>query len=138
MKNEDARRILDAARAEAVKMQKNVTIIVVDAGGAPMMLERMDGATGMTAMVAEGKAVGSAFTGRDSVLNRTMAENNPAMVAVVSARLGGRFMPVQGAVVMRRDGEVMGACGVSGATSEEDEQIAKAGIAAVDGGQALR
>ncbi|MFA7250170.1 MAG: heme-binding protein [Dehalococcoidia bacterium] len=138
MKNEDARRILDAARAEATKMQKAVTITVVDAAGAPMVLERMDGATPMTTMVADAKAAGSAFTGRDSVLNRTMAENNPAMVALVSQRLAGRFAPVQGAVVLRRDGEVVGAVGVSGATAEEDEQIAKAGAAVVDGGQQLR
>ncbi len=137
MKNEDARKIVDAARAEAIKMQKAVTIIVVDAGGAPMFLERLDGSTGMHAMVADGKAAGSAFTGRDSVLNRTMAENNPAMVAVVSQRLAGRFVPVQGAVVLRKDGMVAGAVGVSGATAEEDEQIAKAGAAVVADGQSL-
>lgn len=137
MKNEDAHKILVAARAEAAKMGKAVTIIVVDASGAPMVLDRLDGATGMTTMVAEGKAAGAAFTGRDSSLLRTMAENNPAIANAVRERLGGRFMPVQGAVVLRRQGSVVGAVGVSGATSEEDEQIARAGADAVGGGEAI-
>lgn len=138
MRNEDARRILDAAKAEAVKMDKAVAIIVVDAAGAPMAMERLDGATPMHTMVAEGKAAGSAFTGRDSVLNRTMAEANPVMVTAVTARLAGRFVPVQGAVVLRQAGLIVGAVGTSGATAEEDEQISKAGAAAVNGGESLK
>ena len=138
MKTEDAQRMLDAARAEAKKMGKAVTIVVVDGSGAPVVLERLDGTAAMTTLVAEGKAGASVFTGRDSALLKAMADNNPALAAAVAQRLGGRFMPLQGAVVLRRDGEVVGAVGVSGASSEEDEQIAKAGAAVVDGGQKLR
>lgn len=134
MKTEDAQHILDAARAEAKKMGKAVTIVVVDGSGAPVVLERLDGTAPMTTLVAEGKAGASVFTGRDSALLKAMAD----IAAAVAQRLGGRFMPLQGAVVLRRDGEVVGAVGVSGATSEEDEQIAKAGAAVVDGGQKLR
>ncbi len=137
MKTEDAQQILAAARAEAQQMGKTVTIVVVDASGAPVVLERLNGAAPMTTMVAEGKAGGSVFAGRDSALLKTMADNNPALANAVRERLGGRFMPLQGAVVLRQGGAVVGAVGVSGATSEEDEQIAKAGAAAVDGGEKL-
>lgn len=137
MKTEDAQQILAASRAEAQKMGKPVTIVVVDATGTPVVLERLTGTAPMTAAVAEGKAAGSAFTGRDSVLLKAMAENNPAIAAGLAARLAGRFMPVQGAVVLKRAGEIMGAVGVSGATAEEDEQIARAGAAVVDGGEKL-
>ena len=137
MKTEDAQQILAASRAEAQKMGKGVTIVVVDQTGAPVVLERLNGTAPRTTMVAEGKAAGSAFTGRDSVLLKAMAENNPSIAASLAARLAGRFMPVQGAVVLKKGGETVGAVGVSGATAEEDEQIARAGAAVVDGGEKL-
>ena len=135
MKTAEAQSILAACRDEANKMGKAVTIIVVDASGAPVVLERLDGTAPMTTMVAEGKAAGAAFTGRDSALLKAMAENNPAIAAAVATRLGGKFMPVQGAVVLKKGGVVVGAVGVSGATSEEDEQIARAGANVVGGGE---
>jgi len=137
MKTEDAQRILNASRAKAQEMGKAVTIVVSDATGAPVALERLDGTPAMTTMVAEGKAAAAIFTGRDSALVKVMADNNPALANAVRERLGGRFMPLQGAVVLKRDGSVVGAVGVSGATSEEDEQIAKAGADVVGGGQQL-
>jgi len=137
MQTQEARRILDAARAEAEKMGKPVTIVVVDSTGAPVVMERLDGTAPMTTMIAEGKAAGSAFTGRDSSLLKAMADNVPAIAAAVGARLGGRFVAVQGAVVLKKGGAVVGAVGVSGATSEEDEQIARAGAAVVANGEGL-
>ena len=137
MKNADARRIMDAARAEAVRMEKAVVILVVDAAGAMMMLERLDGTAPSNVMNAEGKANGAVFFGRDSVRNRQMAENNPTQVAAIRERLAGRFLPQQGAVVLRRGGEIVGAVAASGATSEEDEQISAAGADAVGGGESL-
>jgi uncharacterized protein GlcG (DUF336 family) len=82
-------------------------------------------------VVAEAKASASAFMGRDSGALAAFASNAPGIMSAVSARLGGRFAPHQGAVVIRDAGGVVGAIGVSGATSEEDEQIAKAGLAAL-------
>ncbi len=90
----------------------------------------MGAAPAFTAVVAEGKAAASAFMGRDSVQLQGMAERSPAIVAALTTRLGGRFVAHQGAVVLVRDGEVAGAVGVSGASAEEDEQIARAGAAA--------
>ena len=54
-------------------------------------------------------------------------------MSALSTRLGGRFLALQGAVVLTEDGDAAGAVGVSGATAEEDEEIARAGAAALGG-----
>jgi uncharacterized protein GlcG (DUF336 family) len=76
--------------------------------------------------------VGSAFTGRDSaMLERMAADASPVYHAIEEQLLGRRFVPRQGAVpVVTKDGTVVGGVGVSGATSEEDENVAKAAAAA--------
>src|SRR6266511_1594945 len=131
MKSEEAKHMMDAARAEATKLGKSVSIAILDGGGLMMAFERYNDAPGFTAVVAESKASASAFMGRDSGALEAMATNAPGVMSAVSARLQGRFAPRQGAVVIRNDNGIYGAIGVSGATSEEDEQIAKAGLAAL-------
>ena len=127
MNTETARRMLDASRASAVQLGKGVSIAIVDAGGNLMCLERVNDAAPATTFIAEGKAVASAMMGRDSGRLAPMAERFPAILQAVASRVGGRFMAVQGAVVVMQGGAVEGAVGVSGATSEEDEAIARAG-----------
>ena len=131
MKVADARKIIDAAKKQAVAMDKAVSIIVVDAAGIPILLDKNGEPGAFTSVVAEGKAAAAAFTGRDSAMLAQMAERVPALISALSTRLGGRFVALQGGVVLMRDGDIVGACAVSGATSEEDEQIAKAGAAAL-------
>ncbi|HLF76328.1 MAG TPA: heme-binding protein [Dehalococcoidia bacterium] len=131
MKSEEAKRMMDAARAEATKIGKGVSIAILDGGGLMMAFDRYNDAAGFTAVVAEAKASASVFMGRDSGALAAFATNAPAIMSAVSSRLQGRFAPHQGAVVIRNDAGVYGAIGVSGATSEEDEQIAKAGLAAL-------
>lgn len=131
MRSDDARKVFDGAKAQANAMGKAVTIIVVDAAAIPVVLERIGDPAAFTAVVAEGKACASAFMGRDSVELQGMAERFPSLIQGFATRLGGRFVALQGGVVLRRDGEVVGAIGVSGATAEEDEQIAKAGAEAL-------
>ena len=130
MKSESVKRMLEAARVKANEIGKPVTIVVVDAGGALMILERLQDAGAVTAITAEGKAVGSALTGRTSGQLMEAAKNGSPMIAMVSNRAPGRFMPQQGAVPVIENGSVVGAVGVGGATSEEDETIAMAGAAA--------
>jgi uncharacterized protein GlcG (DUF336 family) len=130
MRTEDAKRILEAARAKAAEIGKPVSVAIVDAAGAMVVFERINDAPPFTAVVAEGKAVGSSFTGRDSAMLATMAQNNPPIMNMISNRLAGqRFAPAQGAVPLRNSSGLVGAIGVSGATSEEDETIARAGAA---------
>ena len=130
MKTDDAKRVLEAARTKAAEIGKPVSVAIVDAAGAMVVFERINDAPPFTAVVAEGKAVGSSFTGRDSALLANMAQNNPAIMNMISSRLAGqRFAPAQGAVPIRTASGLVGAIGVSGATSEEDESIARAGAA---------
>ena len=134
MKTEDARKVLEAARKKASEIGKPVSVAVLDAAGAMVIFERINDAPPFTAVIAEGKAAGSAFTGRDSAMLAGMAQNNPMIANAIATRLGGqRFVPAQGAVALRDGNGIAGAIGVSGATSEEDEAIAKAGAAAFAG-----
>jgi len=130
MRSEAARRMMDAAREKAGEIGKPVSVAIVDAGGGLMALERMGEAPSATVLVAEGKAVASAVMGRDSVRLEAMAESLPSIINSLMIRFEGRFVPAQGGVVVREQGAVVGAIGVSGATSEEDEAIARAGAEA--------
>jgi uncharacterized protein GlcG (DUF336 family) len=130
MKSDAARRMMDTAREKAAEIGKPVSVAIVDAGGALMALERLSDAPSATVVVAEGKAVASAVMGRDSGRLEAMAESLPTIIDSLMMRYGGRFVPAQGGVVIRQGGEVLGAVGVSGATSEEDEAIARAGAEA--------
>lgn len=126
MKSDAARRMMDAARAKAAEIGKPVSVAIVDAGGQLMALERMGEAPSATVLVAEGKAVASAVMGRDSARLEAMAESLPTIIDSLMIRHGGRFVPAQGGVVVRENGGIIGAVGVSGASSEEDESIARA------------
>jgi uncharacterized protein GlcG (DUF336 family) len=132
MKSDAARRMMDAARDRAGEIGKPVSVAIVDAGGMLMALERLNDAPSATVLVAEGKAVASAVMGRDSGRLEAMAESLPAIIDSLMLRYGGRFVPAQGGVVIRQGGNVIGAVGVSGATSEEDEAIARAGAEAYE------
>lgn len=132
MKTSDARRVLEAARAEAARIGKPVSVAIVDASTTLVLFERLDDASAFTAFVAEGKAAASAFTLRDSSNLKSMSENYPGLIMSAATKLHGRFVPAPGGVLLRdHDGAVAGAIGVSGATAEEDEQIARAGAAAL-------
>jgi uncharacterized protein GlcG (DUF336 family) len=130
MKSDAARQMMDAARDKAAEIGKPVSVAIVDAGGNIMALERMSDAPSATVMVAEGKAVASAVMGRDSGRLEAMAQSLPLIINSLIMRYEGRFVPAQGGVVVRVNGTVVGAVGVSGATSEEDEAIARAGAEA--------
>jgi uncharacterized protein GlcG (DUF336 family) len=124
--------MLEASRAKATEIGKPVSVAVLDASGCVVVLERLNDAPPFTAVVAEGKAAASTITGRDSATLVGMQTNAPNVFAAVQARMQGqRFAPHQGAVPVRDSrGDLVGAVGVSGATSEEDEAIARAGAEA--------
>ena len=128
MKSEDARTIMEAARAKAEEIGKPVSIAILDAAAIMVRFERIGDPSAATSVIAEGKASASAFTGRPSA---DISSSPPAIQNAMLTRLGGRFVPHQGALPIRRDGEVIGDIGVSGALSEEDEAIAKAGVDAL-------
>jgi glc operon protein GlcG len=114
--------ILAASRSAAQANQWPVTIVVVDDGGHPLALERLDGASPISAYIATEKARTSALGRRESKGYEEMV--NGGRTAFLSAPL---LTSLEGGVPIIVDGQVIGAVGVSGVKAEQDAQVAKAG-----------
>jgi glc operon protein GlcG len=123
---EDCKRISAAAEAEAKRNNWNVCVATVDDGGHLLHLFRMDGATPANSRIAVEKGRTAAETRRSTA----MWEDRVKGGRMVMLKMTG-VTPVQGGLPIVIDGECIGAVGVSGVQSHEDEQIAKAGIAAL-------
>jgi glc operon protein GlcG len=124
---DDCRRISAAAEAEARKNNWNVTIAILDDGGHLLHLVRMDGATPANARIAIEKGRTAAETRRSTA----MWEERIKAGRTSMLRMPG-VTPVQGGLPIVVDGVCVGGVGVSGVQSHEDEQIAAAGIQALD------
>lgn len=120
---EDCKKISAASEAEAKKNNWNVCIAILDDGGHLLHLIRMDGGTPANATIAVEKARTAAITRRSSA----MWEERVKAGRTVMLKMPG-VLPVQGGLPIVVDGTCIGAVGVSGVQSHEDEQIAKAGI----------
>jgi glc operon protein GlcG len=117
-----------AAEAEAHMNNWPVSIAIVDSGGSLLSLQRLDGAAPATVQMASAKANTAALVQRDSKHFEDMI--NGGRVAFLSApQLRG---VLEGGVVIVKNGQCIGAVGVSGVKPFEDAQIARAGIAALD------
>ncbi|GAB2818871.1 heme-binding protein [Comamonas piscis] len=123
----DVKAVLNAAEAEAVKNQWVVSIAVVDDGGNLLGMIRRDGAAPVSAHICVSKARTSALGRRESKGFEDMI--NGGRTAFLSAPLIDGML--EGGVPIMKDGECLGAVGVSGVKAPEDAQIAKAGIAAL-------
>lgn len=128
---EKAKRILEAAEAEAKNLGRGFSIVVLDAGGHVVALHRMEGAHFLTPQIAQGKAYGCAAFGRSGPELAQMGERNPSFVGALVEITGGKFVAAQGACPIKIDGKLIGAVGASGATPEQDQQVAEAGAKAV-------
>ncbi|NQD93292.1 hypothetical protein HP532_11610 [Pseudomonas sp. CrR25] len=122
----DVSRILAAARADAHQNQWAVAIAVVDDGGHPLALERLDGCAPIGAYIATEKARSAAIGRRETKGYEDMV--NGGRSAFLSAPL---VTSLEGGVPVVVDGQVVGAVGVSGVKADQDAQVAKAGIAAL-------
>jgi glc operon protein GlcG len=124
---EEANRILRGTLAKAQELNIKISAAICDPGGRPIALQRMDNTMWASAYAAQGKAVVSAAFGRPS---GEMAEraDMPALRGLAAAE-GGHMIMAQGAVPIIRNGVVEGACGVSGGTSQQDEDCGRAGVA---------
>jgi glc operon protein GlcG len=121
----DVKKMLAACEAEAVKNKWAVAISIVDDGGFLLGLLRMDGASAITSEVSLGKAKTSAMTKRPSKFFEDRLKERPAFAGFPAGIL------IQGAVPVMYQNECVGAIGVSGVQSHEDEQIAQAGASAL-------
>jgi len=122
---DDAARMMVACKAEAAKNSWKVSIAITDDAGALWLLERVEGAGRVTATVALGKARTSAMMGRPSKMMEDRAKERPGFLNFPDV------LPIQGGLPILVQGECIGAIGVSGVQSHEDEQVAQAGIAAL-------
>lgn len=125
----EARNAMKAAVEEATKNGWKLVVAIVDDSARLITLERMDGAPSSSVDISQGKARTAASFGRSSALLEEAIKTRPALSTVP-------FMLLQGGVPIMANGIVIGAIGVSGATSQQDEQVAKAGIAAIKGADA--
>ncbi|MDD1954587.1 MULTISPECIES: heme-binding protein [Pseudomonas] len=122
----DVRRILDAACVQAQQNDWEVAIAVVDDGGHPLALARLDGCAPIGAYIASEKARSAALGRRETKGYEDMV--NGGRTAFVGAPL---ITPLEGGVPIIVDGQVVGAVGVSGVKAQQDAQVAKAGVAAL-------
>ena len=121
----DVKTMMAACEAKAVASGWAVSIAIVDEGGYLLGFQRIDGAGLMTAEVSIGKARASALTKRPSKVFEDRVKERPAFLGFPA----GIF--VQGAVPLMHQNECVGAIGVSGVQSAEDEQVAQAGVDAL-------
>lgn len=98
-----------------------LTVAVLDSGGHPRAVLRDDASEFLRVDIAIGKAWGALGMG---VPSRLLAEKAQHFLAAIAVTSGGRVVPVPGGVLVRREGQIVGAVGVSGDTSEVDEEAA--------------
>ncbi|MDO8279955.1 MAG: heme-binding protein [Burkholderiaceae bacterium] len=123
----DIKTVAAAAEAHALKNGWAVTISIVDDGGHLLWLQRLDGAAAVSSHIAPSKARTAALGRRESKGYEDMI--NGGRVSFLSAPSIEGLL--EGGVPILKDGQVIGAVGVSGVKSNEDAEIARAGIAAL-------
>ena len=127
LESKDIETIATAAKAEAVKNNWGVTIAIVDDGGHLLWLQRLDGAAPISSHIAPAKAHTAALGRRETKIYEDIINNG--RLSFLSAPVIHGML--EGGVPIIKDGMVIGAVGVSGVKSNEDAQIAKAGISAI-------
>ena len=127
LESSDLKLIAAAAEAEALKNSWAVSIAIVDDGGHLLHFNRLDGAPAISSHIAPAKANTAALGRRESKVYEDTI-NGGRMSFLSAPTIKGML---EGGVPIMKDGQCLGAVGVSGVKSTEDAQIAKAGIAAI-------
>ena len=126
---EEAQTIISAAERKAQQMGQPINIAVMDAGRNLVAFHRMDGAWVASIDIAIDKAFTSAGRGLTTREIGEMAQPGQPLFGINTTH-GGRIVIFAGGIPLMRDGEVVGAIGVSGGTPDEDHEVAEAGVAA--------
>jgi glc operon protein GlcG len=124
---DDVKKIAVAAEAEALANNWAVTIAIVDDGGHLLWLQRLDGCAAISSHIAPSKAKTAALGRRETKVYEDII-NNGRTAFLTAPYIDGLL---EGGVPVVYEGQVIGAVGVSGVKSEQDAQVAKAGIAAL-------
>ena len=117
---------------------KPITVAVLDSGGFLIALAREDGTSNLRPDIAQGKARGAIGMGLGSRALFERAQSQPYFIQAMNSIAEGSLVPVPGGVLIKEDGQVLGAVGITGDTSDNDETCAIAAIEAAgftaDGG----
>jgi uncharacterized protein GlcG (DUF336 family) len=126
-----AQKILDTALAHAVAHKfKPLAICVLDARGALKAFIAQDGTSLKRGDIALGKANGAMALGLGTRALMARAESQGYFITAATAAIGGSLVPVPGGVLIKSNGAIIGAVGISGDTSDNDEAAAIAAITA--------
>ena len=123
-----ARRLIEAAEAEARERELKLAFAVVDAGGHVVAIARMDDADWITPEVALGKAWTAAAYRAPSAAQGDKAKDLIAFAGSISTATHGRYTPQIGGLPVTVDGAAAGGMGASGATGQEDEAVVRAAL----------
>ncbi|MEM6971608.1 MAG: heme-binding protein [Pseudomonadota bacterium] len=107
---------------------KPITVAVIDAGGHLVALQRENGTSNLRAEIAQGKAKGAVAMGLGSRALFDRAAREPFFIQAMNALNGGALVPVPGGVLVREGGAIIGAVGITGDSSANDEACAVAAI----------
>lgn len=110
---------------------KPLTVAVLDAGGHLMALLREDGTSNLRAEIAQGKARGAINMGLGSRALYNRAQTQPYFIQAMNSLSGGSLVPVPGGVLIRENGAIIGAVGITGDSSDNDEACAVSAIEAL-------
>jgi uncharacterized protein GlcG (DUF336 family) len=127
----DANKVVSRAQAKAAELGIRVTVAIVDEGGLLIALARMDGAPPLGPQIAEAKAVGAAMLHRDGASLAELAKDRPGFFSVADRLVRVPMVPGLGSVLIRREGKVLGAVGVSGGRPEQDLECAQDGLESI-------
>ena len=130
--NKARKMIATIFRAGAEMELKPLSVVVVDAGGHVKAFERQDGAAPGRFPIAQGKAYGSVMLGLGGTAQQDRADVQAYFYTAMSGVYDGKIVPVKGGVLVRNaKGEILGAVGVTGDSSDNDLAAALVGIEAV-------
>ena len=129
---EESDRIINAILARGRELDcRPLSVVVTDAGARPKAFKKEDGSAMMRFEMALGKAYAALALGRSSSLVRVRTEERPLFMNFLMGASDGQIFPEGGGLLIRnREGQVIGAVGVTGDTQERDEVLAAHGIRA--------
>lgn len=128
---DEANRIIVAAIGKGRELKLNpLTVVVLDHSGEIKASAREDGSSRLRPAVALGKAAGALSMEVSSRALADMADQRPQFFNSLVSASGGRMIAAAGGVLIRRGDALIGAVGISGDTSDRDEECAMAGVEA--------
>lgn len=120
--------IRDSLAWRAEKGLKPLTVAVLDSGGHLIALAREDGTSTLRPEIAQGKARGAVAMGLGSRALFKRAQAEPFFIQAMNGLANGSLVPVAGGVLIKKDGAILGAVGITGDSSDNDEACAIAAI----------